>query len=154
MTHHIRNSAKAIIIQNGCLLVIRKSSLSDSYAVLPGGGQKKFETLPQALKRECLEEINAKVEVGELRFLREYLSDRHEFADEDRHVHQVEFFFSCSLKAPYRPSQGQAPDPGQQEVIWVPLDELEQVNLYPKAVIPLLRDHGQSGQPIYLSDVN
>lgn len=154
MSHRIRNSAKAIIIQNGCLLVIRKSSSSDNYAVLPGGGQKKSETLPQALKRECLEEINAKVKVGELRFVREYFSDHHEFADEERHVHQVEFFFSCSLKAPYRPSQGQAPDPGQLEVVWVPLDELDQVNLYPKAIIPLLQNSDQYGQPIYLGDVN
>lgn len=154
MKNRIRNSAKAIIFRNNRLLVIRKSSSQGGYAVVPGGGQKKSETLAQAVQRECFEEINVKVSVGELLFIREYFSDNHEFADEISHVHQVEFFFACSLKGKDAPCQGLSPDPGQVEVVWVPLDELDSVNLYPKTIIPLLQSGLQAGHPIYLGDVN
>lgn len=154
MKKRIRNSAKAIIIHNNRLLVIRKSSSQGGYAVVPGGGQKKSETLSQAVQRECLEEINTKVKVGDLLFVREYFSDNHEFADESAHVHQVEFFFTCSIKNNGTPRQGINPDPGQVEVVWVPLDDLDSVNLYPKALIPLLRSGLAAGHPIYLGDVN
>jgi 8-oxo-dGTP diphosphatase len=154
MKNRIRNSAKAIIIRNNRLLVIRKSSSQGGYAVVPGGGQKNSETLSQAVQRECFEEINAKVNVGELLFVREYFSDNHEFADEESHLHQVEFFFACSIKGNYAPEKGAIPDPGQVEVIWVPLDELDSVNLYPKTIIPILQSGLQAGHPIYLGDVN
>lgn len=154
MTKRIRNSAKAIIIHKNCLLVIRKTDSEGGYAVVPGGGQKKSETLTQALQRECLEEINANVKVGELLFVREYFSDNHEFADEAAHVHQVEFYFDCSIIGDKVPCQGSSPDLGQVEVTWVPLDELDAVNLYPKAIIPIIQSGLPDGHPIYLGDVN
>ncbi|MGB4594480.1 MAG: NUDIX domain-containing protein [Anaerolineaceae bacterium] len=154
MTKRIRNSAKAIIIRDNHLLVIRKTSSEGGYAVVPGGGQKKSETLAQALKRECLEEINSKVKVGELIFLREYFSDNHEFANEAAHVHQVEFYFACSIKDDNVPCQGLIPDPGQIEIVWVPIDQLDSINLYPKAIIPIIQSGLPAGHPIYLGDVN
>ena len=154
MTKRIRNSAKAIIIRENSLLVIRKTSSEGGYSVVPGGGQKNFETLIQALQRECLEEINSSVEVGDLLFIREYFSDNHEFADEAEHVHQVEFYFECSIDGDNVPCQGTSPDPGQVEVTWVPIDNLDSVNLYPKAIIPILQSGLQTAHPIYLGDVN
>lgn len=154
MTNRIRNSAKAIIIRDNCLLVIRKISSEGGYSVVPGGGQKKSETLAQALRRECLEEINSNVKVGDLVLLREYFSDNHEFADEETHVHQVEFYFACSIKGKSTPCQGSCPDRGQIEIVWVPLDKLDSVNLYPKAIIPILQSGLPAGHPIYLGDVN
>lgn len=154
MTKHIRNSAKAIIINNQSLLVIQKTSSNGNYAVVPGGGQKKSETLTQALHRECLEEINAEIIIGELLFIREYFSDHHEFADEKEHVHQVEFYFSCSIKGSQKPASGSNPDAGQVGVVWVPFDQLESVHLYPKAIIPTIQAGLPAGHPIYLGDVN
>lgn len=154
MTKRIRNSAKAIIIRDNCLLVIRKTSSEGGYEVVPGGGQKKSETLAQAVKRECLEEINTKVKVGDLLFLREYFSDNHEFADEAAHVHQVEFYFNCTIKGDDVPCQGSFPDRGQVEISWVPLEELDSANLYPKAIVAILKKGLSAGHPIYLGDVN
>ena len=94
MSKHVRNSVKAVIIRDGRLLVVRKSDTSAGYSVLPGGGQHKGETLPEALIRECAEEIGAPVTVGKLLFIREYRSDRHEFANLRPKVHQVEFCFA------------------------------------------------------------
>ncbi len=62
----IRNSAKAVIIDKGQVLVNKHINtlgemyygLPDGaeYYDLPGGGQHQYETLEQAVTRECLEE--------------------------------------------------------------------------------------------------
>lgn len=154
MKKHIRNSAKAVIIRNEKILVLRKQDGFSSYTVLPGGGQKKGEPLPEALKRECLEEINAPVEVGELLFVRDYIADNHEFAANSEHLHQVEFYFACTLPEHYLPSAGSQPDSGQQEVCWAPLDQLEDIGLYPRYLCQWLPRLDDPSRPIYLGDVN
>lgn len=154
MKKHIRNSVKAIIIKDGKILIIRKKDKVGWYAVLPGGGQQKGETLVKALKRECLEEIGAKVKPGKLLFVREYLSDNHEFAYQGKHIHQVEFFFECKLPSDYIPNQGDGPDSGQEEVRWVKFGKAEDLNLYPKTILPLLKDLDQFPRETYLGDCN
>lgn len=60
----IRNSAKAVIVQDGRLLVIRLEDQYGTAYVFPGGGQEKGEELKDAVARECLEEIGQAVNVG------------------------------------------------------------------------------------------
>ena len=79
------------------MLCIKKNDEHGLYSILPGGGQEKGETLHAALRRECREEISAEVVIGELRFVREYISNNHEFAHEEPDMHQVEFMFACAL---------------------------------------------------------
>ncbi len=150
----VRNSAKAIIIRDGKLLVIIKRDQEGPYAVLPGGGQKWGETLPDALMRECQEEIEILVKVRKLLFVREYRSNQHEFAALSPDLHQVEFYFKCKVDEDYEPSQGDHPDNGQEEVRWVALDQLDAVQLYPRTICPLLRDLQHSIYPVYLGDCN
>ncbi len=154
---HIRNSAKAVIIEDGRLLVIVNQRENGRYHILPGGGQAGGETLHEALRRECLEELGAEIEIGGLLYLREYISHNHGFVIDDGGAHQVEFMFACRLKT--RPSHeaAPAPDTWQIGVEWIPLDELENILLYPEALIPYLMDAGESSpgveRPIYLGDV-
>ena len=154
MKDRVRNSVKAVIIQAGKILLVQKADILGAYTVLPGGGQRAGEPLPEALRRECLEEINAQVTVGELLFVRDYISGNHEFAESSAHAHQVEFLFACQLSDDYQPRSGPAPDRGQQQVLWVPLSALEQANFYPRAVVPYLRQPKAAGHPVYLGDVN
>ena len=154
MKERVRNSVKAVIISGGKILLLQKMDALSLYTVLPGGGQKMGEALPEALRRECLEEINARVKVGELLFVRDYISDNHEFAESSGHVHQVEFLFACELAEEYQPCSGLEPDRGQQAVLWVPLEMLEAANFYPRALLPHLRELRASDRPVYLGDVN
>lgn len=154
MKKRTRNSAKAVIIRGSKLLVIRKKNNGNTYALLPGGRQKKGELLTAALRRECLEEINAKVKVGQLLFVREYLSAKHEFAYLKQHAHVVEFFFEVSVPKTYQPELGQLPDPTQFEVRWIDLKKLEEINFYPKALVPLLQVGFKESHPVYLGDIN
>jgi len=150
----VRNSAKAVIIRDGKLLVILKRDQEGPYAVLPGGGQKWSETLPESLIRECQEEIGTSVKVRKLLFIREYRSDQHEFAAVSPEVHQVEFYFKCKVSKDYEPSQGVHPDNGQVEVRWVALDQLDAIQLYPRTICSVLTDLKHSFYPFYLGDCN
>ena len=150
----VRNSAKAVIMRDGKLLVIIKRVQDGPYAVLPGGGQEWGETLPDALMRECLEEIATEVRVRKLLFIREYRSNQHEFAGISPDVHQVEFYFKCKVSKDYEPSQGHLPDNGQEEVRWVAVDKLDSVQLYPRTICSILADLKHSFYPFYLGDCN
>jgi ADP-ribose pyrophosphatase YjhB (NUDIX family) len=155
---HIRNSAKAVIIRDDKLLCIECVDSNGSFYLLPGGGQEHGETLIDALRRECLEEISADVVVQDLRFIREYLSWNHEFAEFESDVHQVEFMFLCALQDGAKPRLGTVPDGPQTGVAWLPIERLDQFRLYPstlKNVLPECSNSSGKTQPVvYLGDVN
>lgn len=150
----LRNSVKAVIIKGDKLLVIKKKDGISAYAVLPGGGQKKDETLKQALKREVLEEVGAKVKVGKLVHVREYFSEKSKFTYEDRALHQVEFFFECELREDYMPKNGKNPDTRQETVVWVKLNKLDEINFYPVILRKILRNFKNGDAPLYLGECN
>jgi len=153
----IRVSAKAVIISHARVLLCRNVDDKGDWYCLPGGGQRRGETLPQAVRRECLEEIGTEVQVGRLLFVRDYMAWNHEFAATDPHTHQVELMFACSVPAEYEPASGKAPDGWQTGVEWVTIASLVERRVYPSGLRELLaklhagetRDH-----PVYMGDVN
>ena len=146
----IRNSIKAVIVQNGALLLIKKMSEAGSYFIFPGGGQKKYEDMHAALRRECLEEIGADVDVDDLLWVREYIGKNHEFAATDGHTHQIEFYFSCRLADEAVARNGPQMDEGQIGVEWVPLSNLSKTNVYPLD----LRTEFVRPSRVYFGDIN
>jgi ADP-ribose pyrophosphatase YjhB (NUDIX family) len=150
----IRNSAQALIIDDGRLLCIQKQDQLGTYAVLPGGGQEPGETLHDALRRECREEIAAEIEIHELRFVREYIGRNHEFAALDAGVHEMNCMFSCTLAPGVQVGAGPLPDDDQLAVRWIPLAELVSARLYPLALSHAIAAGDWGDQPVYLGDIN
>lgn len=149
----IRVSAKAIIIQDGKLLVTKNMDDQGVFYLLPGGGQQPGEPLPVALKRECREEISIEVEVGDLVLVRDYIGSNHEFARWDSDVHQLEVMFLCSLPEGQAPRNGAEPDSYQVSVEWLDMDCLDACRLYPKALKRYLKSP-EARLPAYMGDVN
>ena len=150
----IRNSAKAVIVKDEKLLAIKIQENNSTYYTLPGGGQEHGENLHQALERECMEEIGAKVEIGELIFVREYIGKNHEFSARHAHAQQTEFMFLCSVHQDSF-DNGSKPDTGQSGTEWIPIKELLNFKLYPQAMRPQLISYFNGGKaPIYLGDIN
>jgi 8-oxo-dGTP diphosphatase len=152
----IRTAPKAIIIHDGMLLVTCNRDDQGVFYLLPGGGQQYQETLPEALRRECLEEVGARVKVEALLFVREYISAHHEFAACGPDEHQVEFMFRCELEDGQTPTTGTAPDKWQVQIAWLPIEDLANHRLYPAALkgpIALLAQKEIPGS-CYLGDVN
>lgn len=152
----IRNSAKAVIVQDGKILVIKKGSPEGDYFVLPGGGQEPSENLHATLTRECIEEIGEEVDVGDLLFIREYIGKNHERSTFDSQVHQIEYMFLSTLRAKNTNiKNGISPDVGQIGVEWLPLSELLQYRLYPQEMREHLMNYVRGEKlPVYLGDIN
>ena len=157
-----RNSAKAIIIEDGKVLAVcRDDPAFGEWYLLPGGGQRPGEDLHAALRRELLEEAGIEIEIDGLVLVREYIGANHEFVDADGDLHQVELMFVCRRAGAdgraQTPKVGHAPDADQVRVEWLPLERLPEIPFYPKALGRMLRDGPEAldaGHVVYMGDVN
>ena len=140
----IRNSAKALIIDNGKILVNKnQSSLGDVcpelpngtiYHDLPGGGQNQYETLEEAVKRECLEETGYTVAVDRLAAIYEEISINEGFrAKYEPYAHKVHFLFVCRLVDESVKPVGEK-DLDMLESEWVSIEDMRSILLYPKII--------------------
>ena len=104
----IRNSAKALIINDNKVLLIKNQNTLDDiahdllagtiYYTLPGGGQNQYETLEETVKRECLEETGYTVEVDRLAVICEEIWMNDKFRQEhENYTHKIYFIFICRL---------------------------------------------------------
>lgn len=125
----IRNSAKAIVVQGGKILLNRCRSRFGVYYALPGGGQKVGETLEEAIRRELLEETGLSVTPQRLAGVYEQVTGRREGAPD----HKVYFLFACQLDdvERLRPTER---DAYQLSSEWVELGEAANGRLFPRTV--------------------
>lgn len=155
---HVRNSIKAVIVQDGHMLFTKMyyPEIDDTFYLLPGGGQRHGETFPVALRRECLEETGAEVEVGPLLLVREYIGKNHQrHAYRSGGVHQVEYMFRCTLRTPLNYEAATEHDAEQVGLVWLPLKELSDYNIYPAALAGCFDTQGNCiSSTIYMGDVN
>lgn len=149
----IRTATKAIIIKEGKIL-LNKYFKNSTWYTLPGGGQDHNEDLKSNLQRECMEEMGAPVEVGEILFVREYIADHHNPSPKKSGYHQVNIIFECSLinDAFETPHQQ---DPNQVGVEWVPVDSLMEFKLYPLTIRQeIISHHKGVNRKIYLGETD
>ena len=150
---NLRNAAKALIQRGDQILVTENIDDKGLWYILPGGGMEPCkETLLDALKRECLEEIGADVKVEGLQFVREYITDNH--ADSrTKGVHLVDFIFRCSVDEGYNASEAPEGDSIQVGVKWMSIDELRELRFHPKALLDYLCESKVEPPPVYLGDL-
>lgn len=148
---NVRLSVKAIVIKDGHVLFLKCSDEQGDWFMLPGGGVGYKETIQQALERECFEETGYRIQIGTLRFVRDYIADNHEFAHDSNGFHQVELWFACEVIS--EPSKPSLPDTMQVGVEWLQLTLLDHHRIYPKVLKEAL-----AADPLeaatYLGDVN
>lgn len=107
----------AVIERDGAFLLTRRldgTHLAGHWE-FPGGKRHRGETLEACLVREIREELDADVDVGV-----EILATVHDYPDRAIELR----FFRCALKTEPRPVMG-------QEMRWVPLRDLQAVQLPP-----------------------
>ncbi len=149
---NLRNAAKALIQRGDQILVTENIDDKGLWYILPGGGMDPGkETLIDALKRECQEEIGADVEVEDLKFIREYITDNHE-GSRTKGVHLIDFIFRCSVDEGYNASEAPEGDPIQVGVKWMGISELKSLRFYPKPLLDYLGSDSRT-PPIYLGDI-
>ncbi|NJK83177.1 MAG: NUDIX domain-containing protein [Saprospiraceae bacterium] len=124
MEKRIRVAAKAIIIEENHLLCVVKKAKGQISYLLPGGGQQHSETLPNALRRECLEELGVAIAVEQVLFVREFIADNHYEKSHFQNFHQVEIMFRCVLKEALNHdfcARSKTLDVNQIGLAWMPL---------------------------------
>ncbi|WEG19239.1 NUDIX domain-containing protein (plasmid) [Alkalihalophilus pseudofirmus] len=155
---NIRNSAKAIIVNSDRdkVLLTKNKDEEGFFYLCPGGGQEHGETLLEALKRECIEEVGFHIQIGELLHIREYIGKNHEYSTFDYDVHQVENYFVCELKEnKINQIEPINPDSHQVGIEWVLVNDLLEYRLYPKEIRKYIVKHfNKEKAPVYLGDVN
>ncbi|WP_342455315.1 NUDIX domain-containing protein [Planococcus sp. A6] len=151
----IRNSAKAIIVKDGKVLLTTNEDAEGSYYLFPGGGQELGETLPEAAARECIEEIGCAVEVKSLIHIREYIGVRHEYAETDSGVHQIEYYFECLLLDDLQSAAPSNPDTQQTGFEWVEIEDLLEYRIYPRGIRRFIQKfESGGGNSVYLGAFN
>lgn len=152
--YSIRTATKAIIIENDKILLNKYNNNNKSWYTFPGGGQDHNEDLKSNLKRECLEEMGANVEVEDVLFVREYIADHHNPSANRVGYHQVNIIFQCKLLSNKFETPLQ-PDPSQIGVEWVPIKDLLEYNLYPLSIRKEIIEHfNGTKNKIYLGETD
>lgn len=132
----IRSSAKALIVSDGKILVNRCRHKDGSvYYDLPGGGQRQYEALEDAVIREVAEETGYAARVVRFAALAEEIhTDAHIRNDYPDYAHRMVHIFIMKLNA----DGNQAPtelDVEMEKSEWLAIDDLKaQKEVYPSAL--------------------
>ncbi|MCR5183073.1 MAG: NUDIX domain-containing protein [Opitutales bacterium] len=151
----IRPAVRAILQKDGKILLVKLKDNAGGFFVLPGGGQKHGETMFEALRRECAEELGIAVKPGRLCYVREYIGANHEFVQRHKYFHQVEIVFECDLLDDSQIGSGTEEDLRQVGFAWVPIADLPRTNIRPSVFKDFVKD-GKLEIPYgaYLGDTN
>lgn len=148
----IRNSVRALILRHNRVLLLRKRGPGGGVRYgMPGGGQDAGERLHQALIRECVEELDTRVDIVGLVHVAEAFKQTG--GKQAGYRQQIEFIFGCRVPTTYVPHNGAKPDKHQQGVEWVGLQHLEDIDLRPAGMATLIRRAALCGEPVYLGDI-
>ena len=125
----VRNSAKAIVVHEGKILVNRCVSRFGEYYALPGGGQNTGEMLSETVRRELLEETGYSVVPLRLSGIYERISE----GRRDGNSHKIYFIFLCRLESTERKAPTET-DRFQIGIEWVDLRQIQHRSLFPRAI--------------------
>ncbi|MBO4276770.1 MAG: NUDIX domain-containing protein [Clostridia bacterium] len=142
----IRNSIKAVIIDNTKLLTVKMRAEDGSeYYTLPGGKQKPDELMLEALKREVGEETGLEVEPKSILFIGESFKEE---------THRIEFMFICTVKGELDKKELHY-DEDQIGIQWLSIDNILHEELHPYAMRNIIKQYflGKSNE-IYLGEMN
>ncbi len=146
----IRNAAKAIII-NGDKILLNKchNEFIGDYFCLAGGGQNQYETMAEAVQRECLEETGYDVTVYRFAAIFEMIYDFDKLKSNSDYTHKIYNIFICHIdnKAINIPTEI---DTNQLGYEWIAINDLNKINLQPKTLGENITQIINSTTPIYL----
>ena len=147
----VRSTVKALILHEGKVLLNRcRDANNGEYYSLPGGGQKQYETLAEAIRRECLEETGYSVEpVRFSALLEEICLDPYIRANYPQYAHKMLHIFLCRLTAAERVEPTET-DESQIAAEWMRVQDVPSLNLLPTQVCEAFARLISEETPIFL----
>ncbi|WP_420455842.1 NUDIX domain-containing protein [Rubrivirga sp.] len=109
----------------------------------PGGGVEFGEPLADALRREVAEETGLAVEVGEVRYVLDFVRPP---------LHAVSLYAECRAPDLSKAQLGRDPELADDDQLlrslrWVPFDELSRLTVYPEPFVGRLAADARAGFP-------
>ena len=136
-THMFSYRVAGLLVRNGKIL-LQRDKWGDH--AVPGGHVNFMETTEETLKREFLEEIQAKIGVDRLLAVQENF-----FMWGSKPCHQIHFYYQIHLEEENIPLEGEFPVCDQLgdlrvdlDFVWVPLENLKSISVYPREIETLL----------------
>lgn len=124
----MKERARAIIVKNGEIILIKRVKSEMVYFVFPGGGVEDGENKTEALLREVKEELGLDVIITELFSSLRFDKDKFE---------QIEYFYLCDVVGGTL-GTGDGPEfknnsnyEGSHEVLTMSIENLKDLNLLP-----------------------
>ena len=111
-----------VLIENNHLLVMKYQYGDHFIYNLPGGNPDPGELLSETIARECMEELGIDVEVGQMLLMGQVSGT--ENRDDVLHI-----LFEGELIGGI--PELQVGETNAQEVLWMPINQLSQVTMYP-----------------------
>lgn len=134
MIRPIRISTRAVIEQDGRILLIECQDGDLLHYNLPGGGVDAGESLHEALRREVLEETCAEVdEIRRLLLVYEYVPRPPVYLYSNEPA--IAMVFQCTIRNGSEPSMPPNPDKFQIGVRWVALEDVCEPSEAPRAAL-------------------
>lgn len=114
---------RVLLVDCEHLLVVRRPG----HTFLPGGHVEYNESLKQAIRRECCEELSEDVEINDFVGILE-----HSFNDKNGPYHEINFIFlgKMACKYPKLPKAGEK----DLEVAWIKITDLAKEDLVPHEI--------------------
>lgn len=129
----------ALIIKNDKVLTMKYIYPNADVYTLPGGNLEFGEELQPALERELQEELGIIAQIGKLKFIAQL------YMEGESSIH---FIFECDKfenEPKLNPEETKA-----NEIVWLPLPELKNINLYPDITKHILNPQ----EDIFLGTIN
>ena len=124
--------AAALIIQDNKVLLAKSQDYDCYYTV--GGGVRQNESSDKAVLRECFEETGRHIDIDRLLFVQERF-----FRLKDTNHHEVVFFYLMKDDG-LEIQSGVNTDQQKEQLFWVPIEELDGINLVSTFLKTALQD--------------
>ncbi|MES5893256.1 MULTISPECIES: NUDIX domain-containing protein [Bacillus cereus group] len=126
-----RNRGAAIIVQDDKIALIKRVREGEMYFVFPGGGIEEGETPEEATKREVYEELGVHIQVEHLIAKVEYKGTEYYY-----NAHITDGVFGSGTGEEF-----ELKDRGSYIPLWMPINELPNVNIKPYDVAQSVFDY-------------
>lgn len=132
---NVRSTAKAIIIKDNKILLNKcYDKYNGDYYSLPGGGQNKYETITEAIVRECLEETGYLVTPVRFCGICEEICDNEETRlFYSQYAHKLYHIYLCTLATNEKKLPTEVDDM-QVDCQWIDISLLDSIRILPTMI--------------------
>lgn len=140
--------ARAIVIRNRHIALIKRQREGRTYYVVPGGGMEAGENPEQTAIRESREELGLDISIDRLLAKVTYRG-------------REQFYFLAKVKGGHfgtgkgpEMTGKYPPERGTYTPVWMPLSEIEKINLFPPSIGQLVSRAVLEGWPVSTVEIS